>query len=100
MMDGKQAVGGKMTSGAAPQKRNMRKLALFAVLPVLLAAADATYFLVPANADTAAHPAAQAQEKAAPQAAQPHPKILDVPEIVVTLPNGGRARQLRIKISL
>jgi flagellar FliL protein len=110
MADGKKAGGEVVASDAAPQKRNMRKLALFAAVPILLAAAGATYFLFPALTGTAAHAAAQAADKApgkaqdkgnaSTQAAQPHPTIIDVPEILVTLPNGGRARQLRIKISL
>ncbi|PPQ27610.1 flagellar basal body-associated FliL family protein [Rhodopila globiformis] len=104
MADGKKAGGEVVASGAAPKKRNMRKLALFAAVPAVLAAAGGAYFLYPAFTGTAAHAAAQekAQDKgtASAPAPQPHPTILDVPEIVITLPNGGRTRQLRIKISL
>src|SRR5690242_8767291 len=99
MSDGTQADGPQVAAAASAKKRNIRKLVLASGALVALAAVGATYvFLVPAVADTASHPAAQAP--ATPEAAQQRPRIVDVPEIVVTLPNGGRARQLRIKLSL
>lgn len=98
----KQSGSEKGISGNAPAKRNTRKLMLLAVAPILLAGAAATYFLVPALAETGrvANSQAPAKTGGAPAAAISHPQVVDVPEIVVTLPNDGHPRQLRIKLSL
>ncbi|HQT75731.1 MAG: hypothetical protein B7Z80_25345 [Rhodospirillales bacterium 20-64-7] len=98
----KQGGSEKGASGSAPPKRNTRKLMLFAIVPVVLAGAAATYFLVPALAETGHAANSQVQTKTAgtPAPAQAHPQMVDVPEIVVTLPNDGHPRQLRIKLSL
>jgi flagellar protein FliL len=97
----KQAVGDKTKSSPAMPKRRRGRLVIFAAIPlVLVASAATTYFFVPAVADTVSHLAASQPQSPPGGAAAPRPQIVDVPEMVVTLPNGGRARQLRIKFSL
>ena len=101
MKEVKQANGEKTTSPSAAPKRRRGKLIIFAAIPlVLVVSAATTYFFVPAVADTVSHLAASQPQSAPAGAAAPRPQIVDVPEMVVTLPNGGRARQLRIKFGL
>jgi flagellar FliL protein len=102
MKDAKPPSGEKGTASSTPS-RKARKLALLAVAPVAVIVAGAAYWFSPAAADTSSHPAvSQTAPKTQPgqTPAQPRPQILDVPEMTVTLPNGGHARQLRIKLSL
>jgi flagellar FliL protein len=98
MKDAKQATGDK---NAPPKRGSAKKIVIFAGIPLLISIVCVTiYFFVPGAADTVSHlifsQPAQPQVAAAPL----RPQMVDVPEMVVTLPNGGRTRQLRIKFSL
>ncbi|MFC3126158.1 flagellar basal body-associated protein FliL [Pseudoroseomonas globiformis] len=83
----------------------MLALALF---PVVLAATGAgVWFLVPGAADTARRLAGLAPNEtteaavAAPAPAEMlKPVFVEYPEMTVTLPNGGRPRQLRLKLAV
>lgn len=100
MKEVKQASDDKTAASRAAPKRRRGRLIIFAAIPlVLVASAATTYFFVPAVADTVGHLAASQPQSPPAGAGTPRPQIVDVPEMVVTLPNGGRARQLRIKFS-
>ncbi len=80
---------------SAPKKKSRRML-IFAAIPIILAGLGAgAYFFVPGLLGKTALPQTQASQTAVPQ-----PVFIDLPEMSVTLPNGGQARQLRIRISL
>lgn len=91
----------------APPKKSKRGLLLMLLaVPVLLGGGGgAAYFFVPAVGDavrgmlggskTASHEA-----PAHPVVVAPRPVFVDLPEMSITLPNGGQPRQLRIRISL
>ena len=89
----------KPASDAPPKKRSSRKLLLLAGVPLVLGAAGAgAWFFLPqlhSAPPAAAHPPA---EKTAEAPAKP--VFVDLSEMTVTLPNGGRPRQMRIRLSL
>jgi flagellar protein FliL len=98
MKEGKQANGDKPASAPTTPRRQGGRLLIFAAAPlVLLASAATTYFFVPAVADTVSHLAATQPQPTSNPAPASRLQTIDVPEMVVTLPNGGRTRQLRIK---
>jgi flagellar FliL protein len=88
------------TDEEPPKKKRRAPLVLLIAGPLIIAAAGvaAAYFFVPGISEKAhemlAHKEAPAQLPA------PGPVFADLPEMSVTLPNGGQARQLRIRISL
>jgi flagellar protein FliL len=93
--------------GKPGRKAGRRRLMLIlALLPILLGAAGAgAWFLVPGAADAARRLAgiAPAEEPAAvaeATAAAQKPSFVEYPEMTVTLPNGGRPRQLRLKLAV
>jgi flagellar FliL protein len=97
----KQASDDKAASVEAVPKSRVGRIIIFVAVPlILVASAATTYFFVPAVADTVGHLTAMQPQPPPAPAAAPRPQMVDVPELVVTLPNGGRARQLRIKFSL
>ena len=72
-------------------------LALAAIPVVGGGAAAAAYFFLPGFAEKL--PLHTTHKEEAPPA-PPKPTFVDLPEMSVTLPNGGQPRQLRIRISL
>lgn len=101
--------------GAKPAKKGKGKLLLFVGGGVfgLLAILGGAYAFVPAvsqpvnkmlglggGPDAQAPAAAHAAPATAPAAASARPVFIEMPEIALTLPNGGRPRQLRISIAI
>jgi flagellar protein FliL len=92
------------------RKSGKRLVLILALLPVLLGGAGAgAWFLVPGAADTVrrlaglapAEPAEAGAETAAVAPAElQKPVFVEYPEMTVTLPNGGRPRQLRLKLAI
>ncbi len=98
MKDAKPATGDK---NASPKRGSARKVIILGAIPLFLSIVCVTiYFFVPGAADTVNHLIFSQPTQPQVATAPPRPQIVDVPEMVVTLPNGGRARQLRIKFSL
>jgi flagellar protein FliL len=85
-----------------PKKKGRRGLLLLlAGVPVLLGGgAAAAYFAVPGVRDTVHGLLAHKEPPPPEHPAAPRPVFVDLPEMSVTLPNSGQARQLRIRISL
>jgi flagellar FliL protein len=84
---------------APPKKKRRAPLILMSVVPLLaIGGAAAAYFFVPGISEKA-QDLLMAKEAPA-QLPQARPVFADIPEMSVTLPNGGQARQLRIRISL
>jgi flagellar FliL protein len=87
-----------LASDAPPHKKGGgKKLLLLAVPVLLLGGGAAAYFMVPGVAEQVSSLTASKSAAADGVAA---PIYVDVPEITVTLPNAGRARQLRVKLTL
>lgn len=86
---------------AEAKPRKSKTLLLAAVsLPLLLAGIGAAvYVFVPGVAKTV-QAMLPGHATPAPAQASNKPTFIDLPEMAVTLPNGGHARQLRIRISL
>lgn len=90
----------------APPKKGKRGLllALLAVPLLLGAGGGAAYVFVPGVGDAVrgmlGGSKAASHEVAAPVVVTPRPVFVDLPEMSITLPNGGQPRQLRIRISL
>lgn len=93
------------TNAEAPSggtKKSKKKL-LMLLLPILLlgAGGGGAFMFVPAVHDKVTGliggDGAKKEEEAA---VEPKPYFVEIPEITVTMPNAGRARQLRIKIAL
>lgn len=82
--------------------RRRRLLVAAALLPLLLGAGAAgTWFLVPGAAEAARRLAGF--EAAGPGAAPAIPDratFVEFPEMTLTLPNGGRPRQLRLRLAV
>jgi flagellar protein FliL len=86
----------KPETTASEKPKGRKKLMIFAALPLILAAAGGgAYFWLHGHSEK---PAAAQEEAAAP--AVPQLTFVDLPEMSVTLPNNGQARQLRIKLAL
>jgi flagellar FliL protein len=84
----------------APRKRGGRKLLLLAIPLLLLAGAGGLVAFRPQLIPgLSRHPAATAAAPPAPAVAA-KPVFVDLPEMTVTLPNGGNPKQLRIRIAL
>ncbi len=82
-----------------PQKKRRGPLILLIAVPLILGgAATGAYFFVPGVSERATE--MLAHKEAPAQLPAPGPIFADLPEMSVTLPNGGQARQLRIRISL
>jgi flagellar protein FliL len=93
------AVGGDTPPASPPPTRRKGKLLLLAGLPLVLGAAGAgAWFFVPQVRTTVAALHRPSDPKPATPASKPI--FVDLPEMTVTLPNGGRQRQMRIKLSL
>jgi flagellar FliL protein len=84
----------------APRKRRGKKLFLLLIVVVLLGGgAGAAWQFVPGVADKARALIGQ-HEQTAQAAISGKPVFIDLPEMALTLPNGGRPRQMRIKLSV
>jgi flagellar FliL protein len=82
-----------------PRKRRGKKLFLLLGLVVLLGGgAGAAWLFVPGVADKV-HAMTGRHEQAA-AAVNSKPVFIDLPEMALTLPNGGHPRQMRIKLSV
>ena len=90
----------KPETDEAPPKKGKRGLLIALGLLVLSigGGGGGAYVFVPGVADKV-HDMMPKKEAEAP-AAPPGPVFADLPEMSVTLPNGGQPRQLRIRISL
>jgi flagellar FliL protein len=81
-----------------PKKKRRLPLILIAALLVIAGGGGAAYQFVPGVSDKA-HEILAHRDAPAPRPAG-GPVFAELPEMSVTLPNGGQARQLRIHISL
>jgi flagellar FliL protein len=100
MKEPKLAAGEKSPAASVKRKRGFGVLVIFAIIVLVLGGAGAAYLFVPAVADTVAHlTASQPAAQPGPPPA-PRPQLVDIPEMVITMPNGGRPRQLRIRFSI
>jgi len=91
--------GNPETDTAAPKKKGRGLLIMLLAVPVLLGGAGgATYVFMPQLFGKGSQEAAHKEPVAPPVAAGP--VFVDLPEMAVTLPNGGQPRQVRIRISL
>jgi len=85
---------------AAPRKRRGRSLFWLLVLVILLGGgAAAAWQFVPGVADTTRSLLGH-HEQVASTASSSKPVFIDLPEMALTLPNGGQPRQMRIKLSV
>ena len=82
-----------------PRKRRGRLLLLAGLPVLLLGAAGAAVVLVPG---LSSHIPGLASHASEPPPAPPviRPAFIELPDMSVTLPNGGHARQLRIRLAL
>jgi flagellar FliL protein len=90
---------GEALEAPAPRKRRGKKLVLLLGVIVLIGGgAGAAWQLVPGIADKV-HAMFGHHEQAV-AAVNTRPVFIDLPEMALTLPNGGRPRQMRIKLSV
>ena len=90
---------GEALEPSAPRKRRGKKLFLLLGVVVLLGGgAGAAWQFVPGVADKAR--AMIGHHEQAVAAASNRPVFIDLPEMALTLPNGGHPRQMRIKLSV
>jgi flagellar protein FliL len=85
---------------APKARRGKGKLLLLASLGCVLllgGAGAAAYVFVPQVSQTVQ---SLVGKKPAPTASATGPSFIDLPEMAVTLPNGGHARQMRIRLSI
>jgi flagellar FliL protein len=102
MKEATQSSGEPKKQDGQKRKRRLGLLLVLAALPVTLGVgAAAVYFFAPGVAETVMHLADRhAVPAAAPAQQAPRAVFVDIPEMTVTLPNGGRPRQMKIKLSL
>jgi flagellar FliL protein len=91
-------------TGKPGGKRSKRKLLLLLLLPLLLLGGGGTaaFLFVPAVQEAMRKimpGGGEAQAEAAPGAPAGHGAFVEFPEMTITLPNGGRPRQLRLKLA-
>ena len=90
---------GEAQDPPAPRKRRGKALFLLIGLIALLGGgAGAAWQFVPGVADKARAMIGHHEQVAA--AVSTRPVFIDLPEMALTLPNGGRPRQMRIKLSV
>jgi flagellar protein FliL len=99
MKEPKLAAGEKSPAASVKRKRGFGVLVIFAIIVLVLGGAGAAYLFVPAVADTVAHLTASQPPQPSPSQ-PPRPQLVDLPEMAVTMPNGGHPRQLRIRFSI
>jgi flagellar FliL protein len=91
---------GEVQESPAPRKRRGKKLFLLVGVVVLLGGgAGAAWQFVPGVADKV-HAMVGHHEPVAAVAVSTRPVFMDLPEMALTLPNGGHPRQMRIKLSV
>jgi flagellar FliL protein len=83
----------------APRKRRGKKLFLLLGVVLLGGGAGAAWQFVPGVADKA-YALIGHHEQPGMAAVSSKPVFIDLPEMALTLPNGGRPRQMRIKLSV
>ena len=90
---------GEAPDPIAPRKRRGKKLfLLLAVVGLLGGGAGAAWQFVPGVADKAWALIGHQQQVSV--AVSNRPVFIDLPEMALTLPNGGHPRQMRIKLSV
>jgi flagellar FliL protein len=90
---------GEALEPPAPRKRRGKKLFLLLGVVVLLGGgAGAAWQFVPGVADKARAMIGHHEQVAALVSSRP--VFIDLPEMALTLPNGGHPRQMRIKLSV
>jgi flagellar protein FliL len=90
---------GEAQQSPAPRKRRGKKMfLLLGVVVVLGGGAGAAWQLVPGVADKVHAMIGHHDQVAA--AVSSRPVFIDLPEMALTLPNGGHPRQMRIKLSV
>jgi flagellar protein FliL len=82
----------------APRRRRGKKLLLLLGVVVIVGAAGAASQFVPGVADKLHAMIGRHEQVAA--AVNSRPVFIDLPEMALTLPNGGHPRQMRIKLSV
>ncbi|EFH13736.1 flagellar basal body-associated FliL family protein [Teichococcus cervicalis] len=89
------------------RKKGGRRRLLILLLPLvlLLGGGAAAWFLVPAvpalvGGLLGRAPAGEAEAGATPAGPAARPSFVEFPEMTLTLPNGGRPRQLRLRIAV
>jgi len=93
------------TAVKKPKKGKKKLLLLLAIVPVVLGGVAAAYFFVPAVSHMVdpligRHPAGADVAAVEVKPIVPRPQFIELPEMAVTLANGGRPRQMRIKLAL
>jgi flagellar protein FliL len=83
---------------APPKRRGSRKLLIAAALgAVVLLGGSASYILIPQVGQTVQ---SLIGRKPTATATTAGPSFIELPEMAVTLPNGGHMRQMRIRLSI
>jgi flagellar FliL protein len=92
-----------ITENTAKTPKRKKRLLLFGLAALLLVGGGggAAWMLVPAVQDAVRKiiPGPATEEEAA-DAPAPRPIFVELPEMTLTLPNGGRPRQLRLKLAM
>lgn len=88
-----------------PRKRRTGLLLLAAIVPVTLAGAGAAYVFVPYVSAAVSHllgsrAAVEVAPSPSPVAVVVRPQFVELAEMTVTMPNGGRTRQMKIRLAL
>jgi flagellar FliL protein len=88
------------TPEAHPPKKRRGKLLILVVLILLLAGGGTAAWLFVPSIGQMASGALGHKEQAPVAAVVAQPVFIDLPEMALTLPNGGHPRQMRIKLSI
>jgi len=91
---------GGATEPAPPRKKGGKKLILLGGVVLLLGGGAAAAWLLVPNVSQKAQTLAGHAETATGIVASTKPVFVDLPEMALTLPNNGKPRQMRIKLSL
>jgi len=86
-------------NASAPRKSRMTLMIAAGGLVLLLGGAGGAYMFVPQVSQTVQGLLGK-KEKPTEQTASAGPTFIDLPEMALTLPNNGHARQMRIRLSL
>ncbi len=100
MKDASQSGGEDGPAEKGPRKRRKLLIIVPAAVVVILAGAGAAYFFVPGASDAVGRLTDRRPASANAAQQMRAPVFVELPEMAVTLPNGGRPRQMRIKLAL